>query len=192
MPVTARCYAGVMRYPDGGGLTAAERARREQVRLAAAELIEAGAGDREVARRFRVTRMSANRWRRALAAGGRAALLSKGPGGGPCKLTPAQVRELETALEAGPAAWGWDEDQCWTLARIAEVVRRRFTVNYTLAGLDLLLHRIGWSVQGPGPACCRAGRGAHRRVAAGGLADGKGPRRTWAPGSASRKNQARA
>jgi hypothetical protein len=46
-------YAGVMRYPDGGGLTAAERARREQVRLAAAELIEAGATDREVARRFR-------------------------------------------------------------------------------------------------------------------------------------------
>jgi signal recognition particle receptor subunit beta len=26
-----------MRYPDGGGLTAAERARREQVRLAAAD-----------------------------------------------------------------------------------------------------------------------------------------------------------
>jgi putative transposase len=31
-----------MRYPDGGGLTAEERGRREQVRLAAAELIEAG------------------------------------------------------------------------------------------------------------------------------------------------------
>src|SRR5436305_356611 len=34
----ARCYAGIMRYPDGGGLTAAGRARREQVRLAAAGL----------------------------------------------------------------------------------------------------------------------------------------------------------
>ena len=55
-------YAGSMRYADGGGLTAAERARREQVRLAAAELIEAGASDREVARRFRVTRMPAIRW----------------------------------------------------------------------------------------------------------------------------------
>ena len=66
-----------MRYSDGGGLTAEERARREQVRLAAAELIEAGASDREVARQFRVTRMSANRWRRALAAGGRAALASR-------------------------------------------------------------------------------------------------------------------
>jgi hypothetical protein len=32
-----------MRYPDGGGLTAEDRARREQVRLAAADLIEAGA-----------------------------------------------------------------------------------------------------------------------------------------------------
>ena len=46
-------YARTMRYSDSGGLTAAERARREQVRLAAAELIEAGASDREVAGRFR-------------------------------------------------------------------------------------------------------------------------------------------
>src|SRR5438067_9842751 len=127
-----------MRYSQGGGLTAEDCARREQVRLEAAEWIEEGATDREVARRFRVTRMSANRWRRALAAGGRAALMSRGPGGGPCKLTPARVGELEAALEAGPAVWGWDEDQCWTLARIAEVVRRRFGVTYTLAGLDLL------------------------------------------------------
>jgi hypothetical protein len=51
-------YAGFMRYPDGGGLDADERGRREQVRLAAAELIEDGASDREVARRFRVSRMS--------------------------------------------------------------------------------------------------------------------------------------
>src|SRR5437773_2476969 len=180
-----------MRYPDGGGLTAAERARREQVRLAAAGLIEAGATDREVAKRFRVTRMSANRWRRALTAGGRAALRSKGPGGGPCKLTPAQVRELETVLEAGPAVWGW-EDQCWTLVRIAEVVRRRFKVEYTLAGVDLLLHRMGWSVQVP------ARRAAERnevQIAAWREESWpviKGRRRTWAPGWSSRTNPARA
>jgi putative transposase len=42
-----------MRYAQGGGLTAEERARREQVRLAAAEWIEEGATDREVAVRFR-------------------------------------------------------------------------------------------------------------------------------------------
>jgi hypothetical protein len=38
-----------MRYPDGGGLSAAVRARRERVRLEAAELIESGASDLEVA-----------------------------------------------------------------------------------------------------------------------------------------------
>src|SRR5690348_14265154 len=94
-------YAGVMRYPDGGGLTAQERARRERVRLAAAELIEAGAGDREVAIRFRVSWMSVNRWRRSLAAGGRAALASKGAGGARCKLTPAELGELEVVLDGG-------------------------------------------------------------------------------------------
>ncbi|MFB7715678.1 winged helix-turn-helix domain-containing protein [Streptomyces sp. NPDC056105] len=40
-------------------------------------------------------------------------------------------------------------DQCWTLARIAEVARGRFGVEYILAGLDPLLHRVGWRVQAP-------------------------------------------
>jgi putative transposase len=181
-----------MRYPDGGGLAAAERARRERVRLAAAELTGAGASDREVAWRFRVSRMSANRWRRALAAGGRAALASRGAGGARCKLSLAQLRELEAVLEAGPAAWGWDEDQCWTLARIAEVVRRRFGAAYTLAGLDLLLHRIGWSVQVPAR---QAAERDEARIAAWREETWpvvKGRRRTWAPGFASRTSPARA
>src|SRR3981189_582868 len=129
-----------MRYPDGGGLTAAERARGEQVRLAAAEMIEAGAGDREVARRFRVSRMSVNRWRRALAAGGREALASKGAGGAKCKLTGAQVAELEEVRDAGPAGAGY-ADQCWTLARVAEQVWRLFGVEDTLGGGGGRLHR---------------------------------------------------
>ncbi|HEV7936265.1 MAG TPA: winged helix-turn-helix domain-containing protein [Actinomadura sp.] len=180
-----------MRYSDGGGLSAEERARREQVRLAAAEMIEAGASDREVARRLRVTRMSANRWRRALAAGGREALASKGPGGARCKLSPAQLRALEMELDAGPAVHGWGEDQCWTLARIAAVVHRRFGVDYTLAGVDLLLHRIGWSVQVPAR---RATERDPARIA--GWKDEQWPaikrwRRTWAPGCASKTRPAR-
>ncbi|MFC9454318.1 winged helix-turn-helix domain-containing protein [Streptomyces sp. NPDC056983] len=51
-------------------------------------------------------------------------------------------------LDADLAAAGWS-DQRWTPARITEVVHRRFGVEYTLAGTDLLLHRIGWSVQVP-------------------------------------------
>ena len=179
-----------MRYSQGGGLTAEECARRERVRLAAAEWIEEGATDREVAVRFRVTRMSANRWRRALAEGGRPALASKGPGGARCKLTPAQLEELQALLEAGPAAWGWT-DQCWTLPRIAEVVRARFGVDYTLPGLDLLLHRLGWSVQVPAR---QAAERDEQQIAAWREATWpqiKRRRRTWAPGWSSKTSPAR-
>ena len=180
-----------MRYPDGGGLDAAERARREKVRLAAAEMIGAGAGDREIAKRFRVSRMSVNRWRRALAAGGREALASKGAGGAKCKLTAAQLGELEAVLDAGPAAAGY-VDQCWTLARISEQVWRRFGVEYTLAGMDVLLHRIGWSVQVP----VRRAAGRDEEKVARWREETwpviKARRRTWAPGSASKTSPARA
>lgn len=181
-----------MRYPDGGDLTAAERARRERVRLTAADLIEEGASDREVAPRFRVTRMPANRWRRALAAGGRAALASKGSGGARCRLTSAQVSEMVAVLEAGPAAWGWDEDQCWTLARIAEVVARRFGMDYTLAGLGLLLHRIGWSVQVPARQATERDEEAIAGWKEATWPVIKGRRQTWVPGSASKTSPARA
>ncbi|WP_100502317.1 winged helix-turn-helix domain-containing protein [Geodermatophilus chilensis] len=179
-----------MRYPQGGGLAAEERARRERVRLAAAEWIEEGATDREVATRFRVTRMSANRWRHALHAGGRPALASTGPGGARCKLRPAQLDELQVLLDAGPAAWGW-ADQCWTLPRIAEVVRQRFGVDYTLAGLDLLLHRLGWSVQVPAR---QAAERDEEQIAA--WREETWPaikrrRRTWAPGWSSKTSPAR-
>ena len=64
---------------------------------------------------------------------------SKGAGGARCELTAAQLRELEMVLDAGPAASGWAEDQCWTLAGMAGVIAARFGVEYTLAGADLLL-----------------------------------------------------
>jgi putative transposase len=126
------------------------------VRLAAAEMIEDGAGAQEIAKRFRVSWMSVNRWRRALAAGGRQALASKGAGGAKCKLAAAKVAELEEVLDAGSAACGY-ADQCWTLVRVADQVWERFVVEYTLTGTAVLLHRLGWSVQVPGAACGGAG-----------------------------------
>jgi hypothetical protein len=52
-----------------------------------------------------------------LAAGGRKALASKGAGGARCKLTGAQLAELEAA----PAACG-HEDQRSTLARVPQTM----------------------------------------------------------------------
>src|SRR3954468_13821546 len=184
-------YARAMRYAQGGGLTAEDCARREQVRLEAAEWIEEGGTDREGVGGFRGAREAAepsrvpgrrpNRGRGARPAGGRPALASKGPGGARCRLSPAQLHELTDLLDAGPAAWGWT-DQCWTLARIAAVVRERFGVDYTLPGVDLLLHRIGWSVQVPAR---RAAERDEEQISAWREETWpaiKRPRRTWAPG----------
>ena len=152
-------------------------------------MIEAGASDQEIARRFRVSRMSVNRWRRALAAGGREALASRGAGGAKCKLSAAQVAELEAVLDAGPAACGY-EDQRWTLARVAEQVWQRFGVEYTLAGMDVLLHRIGWSVQVPARRAAERDEDKIARWREDTWPVIKAPRRTWAPGSASRTSPA--
>ncbi|MFD4715399.1 winged helix-turn-helix domain-containing protein [Streptomyces sp. NPDC058430] len=88
-----------------------------------------------------------------------------------------------------PVGAGWS-DQCWTPARIAEVVHRRFGVEYTLAGMDLLLHRIDWSVQVPSR---KATERDETKTATwkGEQARHKRGRRTWAPGSASRTKSAR-
>ena len=180
-----------MRYPDGGGLDAAERARREKVRLAAAEMIEAGAGDREVAKRFRVSRMSANRWRRALAAGGREALASKGAGGGAVQALPGAGRRAGGGAGGGPGGGGY-ADQCWTLARVAEQCWRRFGVEYTLAGMAVLLHRIGWSVQVPARRAAERDEEKIARWREDTWPVIKARRRTWAPGSAGKTSPVRA
>jgi transposase len=103
----------------------------------------------QVARSLRVSTKSVYQWRRAWRAGGEAALASKGPGGSACKLDKDQLARLGEALDAGPAAYGWDSDQRWTLARAAALITRLFGVSYTLRGVSYLLHRLGFSPQVP-------------------------------------------
>jgi putative transposase len=100
-----------VRYAHGGGLDAAARRRREQVRLDAIELMHAGCGDTEIAKRLRVTRKSVFEWRRACRHGSREAMASAGAAGRQPYLTPAQIVQLTTALDEGPAAHGYDDDQ---------------------------------------------------------------------------------
>jgi transposase len=66
-----------------------------------------------------------------------------------CRLNSGQVARLRAALEGGPAAWGWDQDQRWTLARVTTLIARLFHVRYTLRGTSYLLHRLGYSPQVP-------------------------------------------
>lgn len=56
---------------------------------------------------------------------------------------------MAAALKEGPAAYGYVQDQRWTLARVADLIGRLFRVRYTLRGVSILLHRIGFSPQVP-------------------------------------------
>jgi len=142
-------YAGSMRYADGGGLDARGRARREAVRMQAADLFEQAVPAGQAAGWLRVSAKSAYAWQKTWREQGRSGLLSKGPGGDRCRLGDRQLARLQAELDAGPAAYGWVEDQRWTLARVTTLIGRLFHVSYTPRGVSYLLHRIGWSPQVP-------------------------------------------
>jgi transposase len=101
-----------------------------------------------------------------------------------------RLRDLQAVLAAGPAPCGWP-DLCWTLARIAEGVWTRYGVDYILAGLDLLLHRIGLSVQVPARRAAERNETTMAGWARQRWPVVKGRRRSWAPGSASKTRPAR-
>ena len=122
-----------MRHAEGGGLTAEDRSRREKVRLQAASMFEQDIDAVRIAKLLRVSTKSVYQWRRAWRTGGDAVLVSKGQGGYACKLDEQQLSRLR-ALDTGPAAYRWTEDQRWTLSRIAALIGRLFHVSYYVAG----------------------------------------------------------
>lgn len=136
-----------MRYAQGGGLTDAERGKRERLRLQAVERFKGGQKNAEVAAVLRVSERSVERWRRAWRESGEAGVLTKGSPGR-SRLSEAQIARLEHELERGPLAHGWT-DQRWTLARIKTAIGRLFHVSYTVEGTWQLLKRHGWSWQQP-------------------------------------------
>ena len=140
-----RRYAECMRYAQGGGLTAEGRRRREQVRLEAVERFEQRVPVAVIAAELRVSERSVRRWRQAWLAGGLAGLASRGQAAR-YRLDEGQLAELDAVLDAGPLAAGW-QDQRWTLARVRDLVARKFGVQYTVPGIWYLLRRRGWSAQ---------------------------------------------
>jgi transposase len=160
-----------MRYAQGGGLTAEGRRRREQVRLAAVERFEQRMPAAEIAAELRVTERSVRRWRQAWLAGGLAGLASKGPAAR-CLLDEQQLARLESVLEAGPLAAGFD-DQRWTLTRVRDLVARRFGVQYTIPGGLVPAAPPRLVAPDGGAPGHRARRRRHRGVEEGDLAPGK-------------------
>ncbi|WTL69610.1 hypothetical protein OG339_43500 [Streptosporangium sp. NBC_01495] len=153
-----------MRYSDrSGGLSGTERERREALRLQAADMFSGGISPPRVAHLLGVTRKSACEWHRAWLKGDKTALVSKGAAGTGCKLTQEQLARLETLLDEGAIAHGWD-DQRWTSACVAALITERFHIR--IRGVPDLLgdHRVQ-----PGHPRHALGQAGLGQLAAGGV-----------------------
>ncbi|TDT94041.1 transposase [Streptomyces sp. 846.5] len=137
-----------MRYAAAGGYTPEEQARRERLRLEVAERFVVGESSAQIARDLRVTRRSVERWRAAWKQGGAQALCSAGPVARE-RLSGRQWEKVAALLDAGPGVCGFEDDQRWTLARVADLIGRTCHVSYTLTGVGKLLDRHGYSWQVP-------------------------------------------
>jgi transposase len=128
--------------------TPGSAAELEARRRRAAEYFQARKSLRTVARLLGVSLSSVKRWKRAWKAGGVEALAAKAPPPRATKLSEQQKQELVRILLAGPVAAGYRTD-LWTCARVAEVIRKRFRVEYHPGHLSRILHDLGFSPQKP-------------------------------------------
>jgi len=64
------------------------------------------------------------------------------------RLSHKQRRQLVRLLLKGPTAHGYHTD-LWTLARIAQVIYKRFGVRYAPSHVWRILTALGWSCQKP-------------------------------------------
>ncbi len=79
---------------------------------------------------------------------GDAGLASKPQMGPKPKLSRDDLTALERELLKGPRAHGFPTE-LWTLARVAELIERRFGVAYHPCHVWKVLRRMGWSAQKP-------------------------------------------
>lgn len=117
-------------------------------RLKAAALFAQGKTQADVARRLRVSRMTASRWERAWMGAGKEALQGAGRAGRKPRVSDAQRDALATALRAGPQQHGY-ATELWTLPRIAEVIRKLTGVRYHPGHVWRVMRGLGWSLQRP-------------------------------------------
>ena len=118
------------------------RDEMESRRLLAAQDLQTGLTQAQVARKFGVSRTTASRWRRALCVRGVEALRKRRASGRPSRLSQEQFLGAAAIYHAGPREAGFDSDR-WTTARFAEAIQRRFGVRYDPDHVGRIMHRLG-------------------------------------------------
>jgi transposase len=120
----------------------------ENRRFRALDLHEQGWLQGEIAEALGVTQSCVSQWLSRARREGPDALRNHLPPGPTPRLTDEQRARLPTLLARGAEAFGF-AGEVWTTARIADVIRREFGVDYHRAHISKLLRAIGWSLQKP-------------------------------------------
>ncbi len=120
----------------------------ERRRMEAARLLRQGLSQSQVARAVGVHRQSVSRWAQELEQSGVRGLRQAKRTGRPPKLSPAQLRDLERALQRGPEAFGFASG-LWTASRVRALIEYRSGVRYHEDHVWRILRKLNWSCQRP-------------------------------------------
>ncbi len=126
--------------------TAAEgiltRDEMESRRLLAAQDLQRGLTQSQVARKFGVSRTTASRWHRALNGRGVDGLRKRRAPGRPSRLNAEQLLAAAEIYRSGPRTAGFQTDR-WTTARFAGAIQARFGIRYDPDHVGRIIHRLG-------------------------------------------------
>jgi len=101
-----------------------------------------------VAKKYKVEVGTLYRWIGKYRKDKKRGLKSRPTPGAPRRLSDVQLAKLERLILAGAKSAGFPND-LWTCARLADLIRREFGVQYHFNHVGKILSRMGWSPQRP-------------------------------------------
>ena len=135
----------------GMGFAAGERRDFEALerrRMQAAELLQQGLSQSEVARQVGAHRQSVSEWAATVREKGKKGLRKAGRAGRRPRLRPEDRKRIERGLKRGPEALGY-ETSLWTANRVAHLIERECGIQYHPGHVWRILRQLGWSCQRP-------------------------------------------
>jgi transposase len=116
------------------------------LKVAALLLIVEGQRPGWTAQVLGLTRMSLNRWIRAVNADGIEALRNKPRPGRPSRMTPQIAREVEHHLEQSPQDFGLNRAR-WDGPTLVEHLKRRYGLKLKVRQAQMWMHQLGYRLK---------------------------------------------